>query len=123
MGRIVSALQSYEADHNNDLSSIANAWQKADGSTTSGFSGYVGKLSQVTTVGIWGSDATGWGAAQTRFNNAKNGVYYNNVPYDGVAVGHTCSDLGASSAGGSSSSSNAAVWAILSNGTAYCVDM
>lgn len=107
---------------NQGNSPTAGAWYKTDGSTTSGFSGYIGKLSQVTIVGVW-SDAVGFSAAQTRFNDAKNGIYYNNVPYDGVVIGHTCSDLGTSGTSGSSSSTDAAVWSILSNGTAYCVNM
>ena len=58
---------------NQGNSPTAGAWYKTDGSTTSGFSGYIGKLSQVTIVGVW-SDAVGFSAAQTRFNDAKNGI-------------------------------------------------
>ena len=51
VARIVSALQSYEADNQGQLPANSSGWGfTPDGSQATGFIGYVGKLSQINYV-------------------------------------------------------------------------
>ena len=104
VGRVVSALQQYEADNNGLPSS--GMWYKSDGSTSSGFSGYLGTLSQAKWVGVYPS-----------FRLYDPGGDANYGVHIAVYLGQSCP--------GSSGNtpSDAAVAIMLTSGTAYCADM
>lgn len=111
VGRVVSALQSYMADNQGSLDSLAGVsdgsdggWYGADGSATSGFSSYLGTLSQTKYVWV-----------------APIGTPYYGDPisYHSVIVfpGMQCNGNAATS------SSDAAVTVTLSTGKIYCASM
>ena len=112
VGRVVSALQAYKADNNGDLTSLASF----NGTLYYAmFSKYFGKLSQADRVRVWisaNSNAPNW--LKDPNNGGNNSV--------GVILGYTCANLGVSGAG-TDSTSDAAVWYLLTNGTNYCVNI
>jgi hypothetical protein len=119
----VSALQQYAADHNGDLSSLGSTsgnTYSTDGTNSSDISGYIGKLSQATRVEIWSSDnSSAWYNGWLIPGNPGG-----DHPTVGVIIGYTCAELNAGSTSSvSPSTSDAAVWAVLSNNKNYCADM
>jgi prepilin-type N-terminal cleavage/methylation domain-containing protein len=120
VGRVVSALQAYEADNGGNLP--GGSWSPgypSDGSTTSGFSGYLGTLSQTKDVAI---TSVGW----TSYNQPGPiimvfpGTQCVASSISGVTTTGTGPDVSTVSA----SQSDAAVVVLLSNGsTAYCANM
>lgn len=103
VGRVVSALQSYMADNQGSLDSLAGKYG-ADGSSTSGFSSYLGTLSQ--TKYVW-------------FAPIGTPIYGDPVSYHTVIVfrGMQCNGNAATS------SSGAAVTLTLSTGKVYCASV
>ena len=107
VGRVVSALQSYMADNQGSLDSlagVAGGWYWADDSATSGFSSYLGTLSQ--TKYVW-------------FAPIGTPYYGDPVSYHSVIVfrGMQCNG------NATTSSSDVAVTVTLSTGKIYCASM
>ena len=121
VARVVSALQAYEADHQGSLPDPS--WDPgyfSDGSSSSGFSGYLGTLSQTKIVDVAG---VGW----TLFNPQKNELWsfievFPATRCLGGSVSFNSSTLDWTTiAASSTSQSDAAVAVLLSSGNIYCV--
>ena len=111
VGRVVAALQAYEADNNgNSPASSTAAWYGADGSTTSGLGGYLGKFgSEINGVWMAASDINGNTDGMTAANS---GTSINVYP------GHFCPGDTRTA-----SPSDASVGVVLSSGKVYCASM
>ena len=69
VGRIISALQSYKADNGGQLPDANQPvgswnWHPSDGSSSTGISGYIGKLNQISIIYIIPGN-TAWNAGDT----------------------------------------------------------
>jgi len=122
VARVISALQAYEADGGNlaDLASYSASYSTSSVNGT-GFSGYVGKLSQYSSITIYG--------LRRKLNTSDMSDMIQNIrEYPDwinselqVSIGEAC--VAGSSGYGTSTSTDAAIYAVLSNGTVYCASM
>ena len=117
VGQVVSALQSYMADHQGSLDSLT-----VNGAETSNptLSGYVGKLSQHTNIDIRGDSNGDQGLKTADVNSIKVNPSWG-LPTIFVSIGESC--VSGSSGYSTSTSTDASVYALLSNGTVYCASM
>jgi hypothetical protein len=106
------------ADNQGSLDSLTTNGAETDYSlgASSGFGAYVGKLSQHTDIDIRGDSA---GGSELTTDDITNIQGNNRFEYVFVSVGEAC--LSGTSGGGTST--DASVYALLSNGTVYCASM
>ena len=111
VGRVVSALQQYEADNGGDLSSLmTGTGYGITGTDASGLGPYVGKLgSEVAYVWVHGE---GEGVTPKNGDTTTGAL--------GIYPGSFCLNTTRTT---TATSSDAAVVVNLSNGTQYCADM
>ena len=110
------------ADHNGDLSQLAPAGVLSK-ATSSGLLGYIGTLSQtggfIEIHGASNSVPSDFNANSVAWLKANPSQAIGNIY---VSVGESCLS-GSSGYNSSISTADAAVYAPLSNGTLYCVNM
>ena len=127
VARVVSALQAYEADHQGDLPAVSGDPEypspdgyPSDGSSSSGFSGYLGKLDQTKYIDI---ASVGW--LQFDANGRQFSTYIEVFP-SAQCIASSIPNAGGGEttvAVATTSQSDAAVAVLLSSGTAYCANM
>jgi prepilin-type N-terminal cleavage/methylation domain-containing protein len=121
VGRVVSALQSYMADNQGSLDSLTTNGAEVSYSpgASSGFGAYVGKLSQTTDVAVY---RIGLGLNTRSIAGIKaRPVAWGADHVVWVSIGEAC--VSGSSGYGTSTSTDASIYALLSNGTFYCASM
>jgi prepilin-type N-terminal cleavage/methylation domain-containing protein len=117
VGRLISALQSYEADNNgNSPAGSSTAWY-GTGGASSGFGAYYGKLSQITSVEVVQLTSTTT-ASYSLDSGASDWLKNNNSTAILVSDGLCPNDTGRTA-----TTSDVAVYAALSSGTIYCASM
>ena len=104
VGRVVSALEEYETD--NGSLPPQSSWYVTDGSSSAGFSGYVGKLGAEVSK-IYEDPANTTDKPSTKSNTPNIGIY----------PGQLCDSTR------TANSLDAAVAVALSSGSVYCADM